>query len=237
MNGPMSQPLEPANPGDSIDISVNLQAPLRGGSYTGNWWFSSDTGENFGVGVPAKGKIWAAINVGFLPQGGQGSPAAPTPEPGGNQPPQPTQPAQPGAGCPLQRDTAYEQQVLALINQGRSAQGLPILVAEPRLQAAALRHSNDMACNNWASHIGTDGTDWYARVAQAGYANYNSARENVWYGLPKFGADAQWFYNQMNNSPVHHDNMFFPTATEIGIAFVLNTSSEEGYITLVVARP
>lgn len=232
MNGPMTSSLPPAAPGESIDISIDLQAPARGGSYTGNWWLNSDSGEYFGVGVPATGKVWAAINVGFISQDGQDSPPASTPLPGST--PQPTTVP---AACGAQRDPSYEQRLLALINQERGAQGLPLLTVEPRLEAAAARHSIDMACNDWASHIGSDRSDWYARVSEAGYANYASARENIWNGAPRFGATPEWFYSQMFNSPVHHDNMFYPTVYEIGIVFMLNTSSQEGYFTLVFARP
>jgi uncharacterized protein YkwD len=237
MNASLSNPVPATEPGEFADIYIDLIAPQQGGSYTGNWWLRNNAGEYFGVGVPPNGKIWVAINIQFfIPDPPSTGPVSPTPPPAPGTTPAPAPPSSP-AGCPLQRDTTYEQQLLALINQRRSAQGVPELAVESRLQAAALRHSNDMACNSWTSHVGTDGSNWYARVAEAGYANYNSARENIWYGLPKFGANAVWFFNQMDNSPIHHENMFYRAATEIGIAFVHNTITEEGYITLVVARP
>jgi uncharacterized protein YkwD len=106
------------------------------------------------------------------------------------------------------------------------------------LAAAALAHSMDMACNNFVSHVGSDGSLWYNRVAAQGYANYNASRENIYVGNPAFGGTADGAFAWWWNSQIHHDNMLNPDVSQIGIAYVYNPNSEYGgYYTTVFARP
>jgi len=64
MGGPSSQELtsETIQPGDSMDISVELVAPLETGSYEGNWKVRNVKGDGFGVGEFSKA-FWVKINV------------------------------------------------------------------------------------------------------------------------------------------------------------------------------
>jgi len=64
MGGPSSQELtsETIQPGDMIDISVDLVAPLETGSYQGNWKLRNVKGDGFGVGEFSKA-FWVKINV------------------------------------------------------------------------------------------------------------------------------------------------------------------------------
>ena len=64
MGGPSSQGLtsETIPPGDTIDISVDLIAPLETGSYQGNWKVRNVKGDGFGVGEFSKA-FWVKINV------------------------------------------------------------------------------------------------------------------------------------------------------------------------------
>ncbi len=64
MGGPSSQGLtsETIQPGDSIDISVELIAPLETGSYQGNWKIRNVKGDGFGIGEFSKA-FWVKINV------------------------------------------------------------------------------------------------------------------------------------------------------------------------------
>lgn len=64
MGGPSSQELtsETIQPGDSMDISVELVAPLETGSYQGNWKVRNVKGDSFGVGEFSKA-FWVKINV------------------------------------------------------------------------------------------------------------------------------------------------------------------------------
>ncbi len=242
-NAPLANPLPAAAPGEMVDISVSMTAPPRGGTYVSNWEFQNPAGERFGVGFTGSGPLWARVAVAFYippgenPQGDTGGAggsaggsagggaAAPTPEPV-------------SAACPATRDTSAESIILSSINQARQQNGLDALSLSSQLTAAALAHSTDMACNGIVSHTGSDGTSWYDRVSAQGYANYNSARENIYVGNPAFGGDANGAFNWWWNSPIHHDNMLNPTVSEIGIAYVFNPQSEYGgYYTTVFARP
>ena len=54
---------EPVGPGQSIDISVTMIAPLETGSYQGNWMLRNADGENFGIGPNANDSFWVRIVV------------------------------------------------------------------------------------------------------------------------------------------------------------------------------
>jgi hypothetical protein len=50
-------------PGETIDVSVNLKAPLDGGTYLGYWMLSDARGYRFGIGPQAQGLFWVTIKV------------------------------------------------------------------------------------------------------------------------------------------------------------------------------
>jgi hypothetical protein len=50
-------------PGDSINVSVTLSAPLTPGSYQGGWMLRNPAGVLFGVGPGANDPFWARIRV------------------------------------------------------------------------------------------------------------------------------------------------------------------------------
>ena len=51
------------NPGDSVDLSVNLVAPNRKGQYRGNWKLRNSSGVIFGIGAQADTAFWVDINI------------------------------------------------------------------------------------------------------------------------------------------------------------------------------
>lgn len=53
-------------PGELIDISVNMKAPSNEGSYEGYWKLRNDSGKFFGIGEDADLAIWVSIEVGKL---------------------------------------------------------------------------------------------------------------------------------------------------------------------------
>ncbi len=190
--------------------------------------------------------ITPAFNLGPTPN----SPAPPTatpqasfelaPTPVSPSRPSPTAPAgevmptEPPAasGCVPQQNTAYVDQMLSLINQARTENGLEIVFLQSQLSAAALKHSIDMACNRFVDHHGSDGSTWYDRVGREGYANPRSARENIY-----VGGDAQATFTWWMNSQIHRDNILFPGVTEVGIGYVFVPGSPYGsYFTLLLAK-
>ncbi len=210
-------------PGEQVDISVELAAPKTGGLYVGNWQLQDASGNQFGLGSNGNDYFWVKIAVSHFPDS-QTPPVQPAPVSG-------------GANCPVTRNTGFESQVLALINNARSAQGLPPLRAQGQLTAAAVAHSTDMACADFVDHTGSNGSSWFDRVSAQGY-NYAYASENIYVGSPDFGGTPQGAFDWWMNSQVHRDNILSTEVTEAGIGYVFRAgSSFGGYYTIVFARP
>ncbi len=123
---------------------------------------------------------------------------------------------------------AYE--LLSYVNQARAQAGLHTLMMNSRLVQAAQRHSNDMAATQNLSHQGSDGSQFWQRVADAGYP-MTSGGENVLY---RWDASASGAFNQWRNSPPHNANMMNPNYYEIGIAWAQGGNGAY-YFTMVVA--
>lgn len=230
MSAPQEVPLPDAQPGEFVNVSVEMTAPKRGGSQTGNWLFKNAAGQTFGLGAERSSFLWVIIFVDFgnqpVASGGGGTSTGGSTAGGGV-----------SAGCgSVSRSPDFENTILALINQARTSRGLPALNLNTQLTEAAWRHSKDMGCNDFTSHNGSDGTNWYDRVRAQGFANYNSARENIYAGNVPFGADPQGTFNWWMNSQIHRDNILFATTTDVGVAVAYNPSTQYAYYTLIVAR-
>jgi hypothetical protein len=64
MNGPAAQNLtSTVAPGGTVDISVNLVAPVASGSHTGRWKLRNASGAIFGIGSSLVGAFTVVINV------------------------------------------------------------------------------------------------------------------------------------------------------------------------------
>ncbi len=225
MNAPLSNPLPDVLPGTTADISIELTAPARGGRTVSYWEFQNPQGKRFGVGAGNPGPLWVQVLVSFLVP----SPTE-TPADGGTNGTAST--------CSPTRHPEYESAILDAINQARTDAGLGGLTLSPALSAAALEHSIDMACNHYVDHTGSDGSTWFSRVAAQRYANYNSARENIYVGHPEFGGTPDGAMTWWMNSQVHRDNILFEASTQIGIGIVTWPGSDwGGYYTVVFARP
>lgn len=61
-------------PDETVDVSVDMQAPSTPGTYKGYWKLRSDTGQSFGIGAEADRPFWVEIEV-VAPS------PTPTPEP------------------------------------------------------------------------------------------------------------------------------------------------------------
>lgn len=236
-DAPELSPLPAAAPGQIVDISLDMTAPNRGGQYMSRWRFKNPDGKIFGVGLD-NGQLYTIINIGFV------NPNSPATQPAGG--PASTTPqatAAPGASsgtssCNVSLDPSFAQQLVAIINQARQQAGLNTLNVQSQLTAAAQEHSLDIACHDSYDHIGSDGSVWTDRVARQGYANYTSARENIRVGDPAFGFSPQYVFDRWFESQIHHDNMYYPSVSDIGIACALNPDSEyKEFCTAVFARP
>lgn len=249
MSGNFNNPIGAVLPGELADISVDLAAPARGGEQIGFWQFHNAAGQPFGVGYNGGSPLWVKINVAFFNPDVQPTTLAIAPVPTTSPTPgsgfvalplSPTpaalavNPTEPPAttGCAPQQNDAYVNEMLTLINKARADNSLGPVFLQSQLTAAALKHSTDMACNRFVDHDGSDKSTWYSRVQAEGYANPRSARENIY-----VGADAQGTFKWWMNSPVHRDNILYPSVTEVGIGYVFLPGGPYGsYFTLVLAK-
>ncbi len=118
--------------------------------------------------------------------------------------------------CPTQT----EIDTVTLINQERQNNGgLPPLMIDLRLVEAARLHSLDMATNNFFSHTGSDGSQFWQRIQWAGYF-FSWASENIaaGYATPADVVDG-WM-----NSPGHRANILDTNVTEIGLGYIFDPS-------------
>jgi uncharacterized protein YkwD len=243
MNGPQSMPLPSVQPGDLFNVSVNLVAPANGGTYLGDWEFQRPDGTRFGVNSGGIDMIWVKIVVSYVVLGATpgATPGAPSGGTSGSTSGNTSggaSVANPApASCAGQTNSAYINQVLALINGARTSNNLKPLTLKPQLSAAAQVHSADMACNDYVDHTGSDGSTWFTRIKAQGYT-YSFASENIYVGSPTFGGDAQGAFDCWMNSPVHRANILSPKVTEIGIGYLFyDKSSYGGYYTVDFAHP
>jgi uncharacterized protein YkwD len=232
-------------PEDIVDISVEMVAPNADGLQYGNWEFETADGERFGVGATGAGYIWVQIivrqEVVAAGTGGTTTGGTTGTTTGDTTPSeQPT--ATPGTttsvgSCAANRNTGYENTTLDLINAERVARGADALEMVAELQAAALAHSIDMACNDFVDHTGSDGSSWGDRIRAQGYS-FSKSTENLYVGNPAFGGTPQGAFDWWMNSDLHRTSMLNPEFTKVGLGYVLyENSTYGGYYTLVLARP
>jgi len=158
-----------------------------------------------------------------------GTPPTPTSEPS------PTETGFPG--CEPSGNAGFHSALLDLINGERDSQGLPAYSRVTELQAAALRHSTDMACNALLSHTGSDGSSVGERATAQGYT-WSSIGENIFAtGITSSEAPQLAFDWWMASAP-NRANLLSAEFTEIGIGYTYEPSSPfGGYFAVVFARP
>jgi hypothetical protein len=65
LGGAASSPLiRGVRPGETVDLTLRLTAPLTAGAYRGNWMLRNSAGAHFGIGPEASSAFWVIINVG-----------------------------------------------------------------------------------------------------------------------------------------------------------------------------
>jgi len=146
----------------------------------------------------------------------------------------PTASFTPIPGCSPGYGPSLEDQVVGLINQERINNGLPALTVRSQLTAAARGHSQDMACNGFFSHTGSDGSTARDRIARQGYSA-TWVGENIYGGtMSSPSVVVTWW---MNSAP-HRANILNTNYTSIGIGYVyVSTAPYQKYWTANFARP
>ncbi|ESQ75021.1 CAP domain-containing protein [Asticcacaulis sp. AC402] len=118
------------------------------------------------------------------------------------------------AGAGHGRD-AETDKVVALINAEREIAGCPALVVNRQLEAAAQRHSESMAGQDFFGHVDPDGLKVAQRAEAAGY-RWMMVGENISAGYVTADATvAGWM-----NSPGHRSNILTCGFTETGVGHV-----------------
>ncbi len=224
MGSPAAVPLAETKPGATLDISVPLTAPTQNGFYTGLYALHDPLGRPIQIGGLTS--FWLKIRVGDVVAvtpgvaGGNSNGAGSTPAAGNG-----------GGGCQYSENSAYASELMGLINAARENAKLKPLSFNGQLAAAAQAHSQDMACNNFLGHTGSNGSWIGDRLAAAGYATYNYT-EVIAIGTPQ-DAMAQWA-----SDATHWNAILQPDLKEIGVGYVYAANSNfGGYFTVDMASP
>jgi uncharacterized protein YkwD len=228
MSAPTTTPLSETPSGQTLDISVKLAAPAKDGLYTGLYELRNPKGRAISIGSVTS--IWVKITVGnviILP------PAAPTSGLAGtNNGPMAAATRAPNSPCSPQQNVGYTAQILSLINNARVDAKLSTLNINAQLSAAAQAHSNDMACNNFAGHTGSNGSSIHARVVAAGYTPSNSEEIVFPGGSPEVA------FNWWINDTIHRAAILNTKVVDIGIGYSYRAGTAYGsYITVDFGAP
>lgn len=116
---------------------------------------------------------------------------------------------------------SFADQVVALTNQQRAANGCPALTINANLTTAAQGHSTDMAVNNYFDHNSQNGETPWDRMADAGYTGWTLVGENIAEGQPS----PQEVMDAWMNSEGHRANILNCGFTEIGVGYAKNSSA------------
>jgi uncharacterized protein YkwD len=125
-------------------------------------------------------------------------------------------------GTTITKDAAlpdYENQVAALINNVREANGLNTLAADESLTNVAMVRSRDLLDRNYFSHYTPEGTNVFNIMNDMGI-EFSYAGENLAQSAPASAGTPEGFLNAWINSPSHRDNMLRSQYTKIGVAMV-----------------
>ncbi|MHB1376669.1 MAG: CAP domain-containing protein [Candidatus Humimicrobiaceae bacterium] len=113
----------------------------------------------------------------------------------------------------------YENQVAALINNFREANGLNALAADESLTNVAMTRSRDLLDRNYFSHYTPEGTNVFNLMRDMGI-EFRYAGENLAQSAPASVGTPEGFLNAWVNSPSHRDNILRSQYTKIGVAMV-----------------
>ncbi len=233
LNAPLTVPLTNTAPGATLDISANMTAPAADGKF--EIFYHLQNSNDKSLPVDDGDSLWALITVGKYVV----HPTATPPSSSGSTSASGTS----GVGlvggtCSSKLNPDFVNQTLSLINNARSANGLPALALNAKLEAAAQAHSEDMACHGLLSHTGSDGSTPQTRVAAAGYVA-SFVQENIYAQPPQYGGDPQaavdWW---LNNDPIHRAAVLNPQAVDVGIGYSYYSGSAlGGYFSADFAAP
>lgn len=159
----------------------------------------------------------------------------PTPLPTRTPTPMPTatQVYSPPTFCSTGRDIILEKQMINLINIERINKGLSELSANGLLEIAALGHSQDMACNNYFSHISPFTGSAQDRIKAVGFS-YDILGETIAAGQ----TSASEVVSGWMTSLEHRYILLYPGLDQIGVGHAyLDDSNYMNYFTAYFGSP
>ena len=114
-------------------------------------------------------------------------------------------------------------EMLARVNAERAAAGVGPLLPDPRLDAAAQHHAEDMLVRSYYNHVSPDGTTPADRARKSGYFSRTVA-ENIARGP----VAVQEVMNNWMGSSGHRRNLLLPGFTRLGVGVVVGRNPAMG---------
>lgn len=163
-------------------------------------------------------------------------PAAPAPAAPAEGAPADAAPAVPVAAPADAPVGVMQSQLFARLNAIRAEKGLPPLKYNLKLETAAQVHVVDMQSHGLRSHAGSDGSQYYDRIINAGYHmadRWGAANETIGWGN-NLDRQVSWWMN----STTHRNIILSGNYTEVGIGYAGDPNSKWGHWWVVdYARP
>ena len=131
--------------------------------------------------------------------------------------------------------TQIEDAILSQVNRVRSERGLDLLRADPQLQQAARSHSEQMARQNFFSHVDPKGRDVVARIQSEGVTGFKSVGENIFVGQNLANLVDSVIQGWMA-SPGHQRNLLSSEYREVGTGVAVS-NKQKIYVTQVYLDP
>lgn len=119
-----------------------------------------------------------------------------------------------GSGSNTGASSSYVSQVVALVNEARTQNGLSALQLDSRVSAAALTRAGEIKTS--FAHTRPDGRSCFTALAEAG-VSYRGAGENIAYGQ----ATPQAVMSAWMNSASHRANILNNKYTTIGVGYTV----------------
>jgi uncharacterized protein YkwD len=187
-------PLPEAAPGEVVEITASLLAPIAPGSHRGAFAIAAPSGYTFGTGGAGRYPLEVRIV---------------------------TRAMQPDLlsldlQCGAERGRAEEKEVYDLINAERALVGLPPVEWLEEITRVAAEFSFEMACFDRISHHGRDGFLYPVRLQRAGLL-FSSSNEMIYAGNGGPRGAVQWWMG----STIHKPIMLSERYSKVGIGYVI----------------
>ena len=240
MSAPDSSPLSVTKPGDTLDIAVDMVAPMKAQVSRADFQIHTPSGE--AMPIDKNTLLWVIITVGSSTasntNSGSGSGASTgsgTGTPSGSGAGGAAGPGLVTSTCNFSIDQARVNQTVDAINAYRAQSNLPPYAVDPDLVTAAQAHAADIACKNLFGHTGSNGSTPASRVASTGYVA-SAITENVYGSFPPLtpaGVVSWWATDQTD--PRHNANLISSIYTQIGVGYAFFNNF--GYYVVDFAAP